>query len=159
MKRLIMNKTAIVKIEEHRNEKVVCFSADCVEPENEAWGRMSEWCKKNIPDRTAKRYVGVAPFGHHPRGGEHQNAPEHIKHPYKAMMYLLGDECSREEFHGLKVEDAPSGLFPVNDVTLNQFDENDSMDIALSMMKASEGLSYVGADCQKIIGNAADNRV
>ena len=54
------------------------------------------------------------------------------------MMYLVGDECSQEEFYGLKVEDALSGLFLVNDVTLNQFDENDNMDIALSMMKASE---------------------
>lgn len=33
-----MNETAIVKIEEHRNEKVVCFSVDCIDPENEAWG-------------------------------------------------------------------------------------------------------------------------
>lgn len=99
---------------------------------------MSEWCKKNVHDRTARRYVGVAPLGHHPRGEEHQNASEHVKHPYKAMMYLIGDECVREEFCGLKVEDAPSGLFLVNDVTLNQFDENDNLDIALSLMKASE---------------------
>ena len=28
-----MNETAIVKIEEHRNEKVVCFTVDCVDPE------------------------------------------------------------------------------------------------------------------------------
>lgn len=135
---MVVNETAIVKIEEHKNEKVVCFYADCVDPENEAWGKISEWCKKNIPDRTARRYVGVAEKGHHPQGEEHQNASEHIKHPYKAMMYLIGDECSREEFCGIKVEDAPSGLFLVNDVTLNQFDENDNLDIALSMMKASE---------------------
>ncbi len=135
---MIMNKTAIVKIEEHRNDKVVCFFVDCVDPENEAWSQMAEWCKKNVLDRTARRYVGVAPFGHHPQCAEHQNAAEHIKHPYKAMMYLLGDERNQEEFCGLKVEDAPSGLFLVNDVTLNQFDENDDLDIALSMMKASE---------------------
>ncbi|MDE7294960.1 MAG: AraC family transcriptional regulator, partial [Oscillospiraceae bacterium] len=48
---MIVNETAIVKIEEHRDEKVVCFAVDCVDPENEAWGQMSEWCKKNIPDR------------------------------------------------------------------------------------------------------------
>ncbi len=135
---MIMNETAIVKIEEHRNEKVVCFTADCIDPENEAWGQMSEWCKKYIPDRTARRYAGVALSGHHPQGGEHQNASEHIKHPYKAMMYLVGDECGKKEFFGLEVEDAPSGLFLVSDVTLNQFDENDELDIALSMMKASE---------------------
>lgn len=54
------------------------------------------------------------------------------------MMYLLGDEDSQKEFCGLNVEDAPSGLFLVNDVALNQFDENDNLDIALSMIKASE---------------------
>ena len=135
---MVMNETAIVKIEEHRNEKVVSFTVDCVDPENEAWRQMSEWCKENVPDRTARRYVGVASSGHHPQGVEHQNASEHVKHPYKAMMYLIGDGCSREEFCGLKVEDAPSGLFLVSDVTLNQFDENENMDIALSLIKASE---------------------
>lgn len=79
----------------------------------------------------------MAASGHHPQGAGHQNASEHVKHPYKAMMYLVGDECSQEEFCGLKVEDAPSGLFLVNDVTLKQFDENNNLDIALSMMKAS----------------------
>lgn len=135
---MFMNETAIVKVEEHGNEKVVCFAVDCANPENEAWRQMSEWCKKNVPDRTARRFLGVAPCGHHPQGGEHQNASEHIKHPYKAMMYLISDECSRKEFCGLKVEDAPSGLFLVSDVTLNQFDENGDLDIALSLMKASE---------------------
>lgn len=135
---MIMNQTAIVKIEEHKNEKVVCFYVDCVDPENEAWNQMSEWCKKNIPDRTARRYVGIAPIGHHPQGEGHQNASEHIKHPYKAMMYLVGDECNQTEFHGLKVENAPAGLFLVNDVTLNQFDENNHLDMARSLMKASE---------------------
>lgn len=135
---MVMNETSIVKIEEHRNEKVVCFTVDCVDPEHEAWGQMSEWCKKNVPDRTARRYIGVALSGHHPQGGEHQNASEHVRHPYKAMMYLVGDEYDQDEFCGLKVEDAPSGLFLVSDVTLNQYDENGSMDIALSMMKASE---------------------
>lgn len=133
-----VNETAIVKIEEHRNEKMVCFTVDCIDPENEAWRQMSEWCKKNISDRTARRYVGVALSGHHPQGMEHQNASEHVKHPYKAMMYLIGNECTQEEFYGLKVEDAPSGLFLTNDVILNQFDEDDTVDIALSMMKASE---------------------
>ncbi|MDE5817840.1 MAG: hypothetical protein K2N41_08930 [Lachnospiraceae bacterium] len=86
---MIVNETAIVKIEEHRNEKVVCFTVDCVDTENEAWGQMSEWCKMNIPDRTVRKYVGVALSGHHPQGAGHQNASEHIKHPYKAMMSHL----------------------------------------------------------------------
>ena len=145
---MTVNDMTMVKIEEHKNEKIVCFNADCVDPEREAWGQMSEWCKGNIPDRTARRYVGVALHGHHPQGGEHENSSEHIKHPYKAMMYLVGDECSIEEFHGLKVEDAPSGLFLVNNVTLNQFGENDDLDIALSMMKASEAFA-------EFINNAA----
>lgn len=135
---MVMNETAIVKIEEHKNEKVVCFTVDCVDPESEAWGQMAKWCKEHVPDRTARRYVGVAPSGHHPQGAGHQNASEHVRHPYKAMMYLIGDECFQEEFCGRKVEDAPSGLFLVNEVTLNQFDENENMDIALSLMKASE---------------------
>jgi len=101
---MVMNETAIVKIEEHRNEKVVCFTVDCVNPEKEAWGQMSEWCKKNIPDRTSRKYVGVADSGHHPQGEEHQNASEHIKHPYRAMMYLVGDERGRDIFCGLEVE-------------------------------------------------------
>lgn len=115
----------------------VCFTVDCVDPENEAWEQMSEWCKKNVPDRIARRYVRVASSGHYPRGVGHQNASEHVMRPYKAMMYLVGDECNQEEFYGLKVEDALSGLFLVNDVALNQFDENNNLDIALSMMKAS----------------------
>ena len=88
---MIKNETAIVKVEEHRNEKVVCFTVDCIDPENEAWGKMSEWCKQNVPDRTARRYVGVALSGHHPQGEEHQNASEHIEHPYKAMIRILMD--------------------------------------------------------------------
>lgn len=37
--------------------------------------------------------------------------------------------------HGIR---CPNGLFLVNDVALNQYDENGNMDIALSMMKASD---------------------
>lgn len=133
-----VNETSIVRIEEYKNQKAVCFSVDCTDPENEAWGRLSEWCIKNIPDRTARKYIGVAPLGHHPQGEEHQNASEHTKHPYTAMMYLIGDECNQDEFYGKKVEDAPSGLFLVNDASLNQFDENGDIDMALSLIKASE---------------------
>lgn len=134
---MTMDEKDIVKIEEHQNEKVVCFHVDCVDPENEAWEQMAEWCRKNVPDRTARRYVGVAPSGHHPQGTEHRNASEQVRHPYRAMMYLTGDECSQDQFCGLKVEDAPSGLFLASDVALNQYDENGNPDIALSLMKAS----------------------
>lgn len=56
----MMNETALVKIEEHRNEKVVCFTVDCVDPENEAWGQMSEWCKKNVPNACQKIHRSCA---------------------------------------------------------------------------------------------------
>ncbi|MDE7281187.1 MAG: AraC family transcriptional regulator, partial [Ruminiclostridium sp.] len=76
---MAVNERAVVKIEDRRNEKVVCFDADCVDPEGEAWGLMSEWCKRNVPDRAARKYVGIAPLGHHPQDGEHTNSSEHIK--------------------------------------------------------------------------------
>ena len=136
--KLIMNKTPIVKIEEHHNEKVIAFRVDCENPESVAWGLMSKWCIENISDRTGRRYVGIAPIGHHPNGNSHQNASEQETHPYVAMMFLVGDECEKKSFHGLDVEDAPEGLFLVNDVVLNQYDENGDLDMALSMMRASE---------------------
>lgn len=138
---MLMNGRTIVKMEEHRNEKVVCFRVDCSDPETAAWGLMSAWCRKYIPDRTARRYVGLAPEGHHPDGGRHRNASEHTRHEYVAMMYLVGSECGLEEFHGLKTEDAPQGLFLVNDVALNQYDENGLLDMAKSMIKASEAFT------------------
>lgn len=133
-----MNETAIVRMEEHRKEKVICFEVDCMDPEEKAWGLMSEWCRRNVSDRTARRFLGVAPMGHHPEEVQHQNASEHESHPYIAMMYLVGEEGIMDSFHGKKVEDAPEGLFLINDVALNQYDENGDMDMALSMMKASE---------------------
>lgn len=135
---LNVNKIELVRMEEHRNEKVVCFSVDCVDPETAAWNMVREWCRQNVPDRAARRFLGVAPQGHHPQGEEHQNASEHVSHPYTAMMYLVGDECSQMEFFGKKVEDAPTGLFLVNEAALNQYDENGELDMARSLMKASE---------------------
>lgn len=135
---MTVNETALVRIEEHHHEKVVCFSVNCVDPEDAAWGELSKWCRENLPDCAARRFLGVAPLGHHPQGEEHQNASEHVCHPYTAMMYLVGDECSQTEFFGKKVEDAPAGLFLVNEATLNQYDENGDIDMARSLMKASE---------------------
>lgn len=135
---LSVNQTALVRIEEHRGEKVVRFSVDCVDPESAAWGALSEWCRENIPDRAARRFLGIAPRGHHPQGEAHQNASEHVRHPYTAMMYLIDRERSQRELGGRPVEDAPEGLFLVNEVALNQYDEDGRLDIALSLMKASE---------------------
>ncbi len=73
-----------------------------------------------------------------PAGRRASNASEHVCHPYTAMMYLVGDECSQTEFFGKKVEDAPAGLFLVNEAALNQYDENGDIDMARSLMKASE---------------------
>lgn len=141
---LVMNEKQIVRIEEHKNEKVVFIDVDCINPETEAWGQMSKWCVQNIPDRTARRFVGLAPKGHHPNGENHQNAEEHTSHPYRAMMFLLDSEIQeieklgKNDYKGLSVMDAPKGLFLVNDVALDQYDENGVMDMALSMIKASE---------------------
>ena len=85
---LMMNKKTIVKIEEHHREKVIAFRVNCKNPENVAWGLMSKWCVENISDRTARRYIGIAPAGHHPNGNPHQNASEQETHPYVAMMFL-----------------------------------------------------------------------
>lgn len=133
-----MNEESIVRIEEHVEEKVISFDVDCTDPENEAWNQMAAWCRQYIPDRTARRFVGYAPQGHHPNGEAHSNADEHVSHPYRAQMYLIGDECKLDTFHGKEVIPAPQGLFLVNSVALNQYDENGNLDIALSMMKASE---------------------
>lgn len=133
-----MNEKTIVRVEGHANEKVVCFEVDCFDAEEAAWGKMSTWCKENIPDRTARRFIGLAPKGHHPDGENHQNASEHVKHPYIAMMFLIGDEVKQETFHGLPVHDAPDGIYLVNDVALNQYDEHGKLDMALSMIKASD---------------------
>lgn len=135
---LLVNHTPIVKIEEHHREKVIVFRTDCESPENAAWELMSKWCKEHISDRTARRYVGFAPCGHHPNGVPHLNAFESDAHPYEAMMFLIGDECELSSFHGMNVENAPNGLFLVNEVVLNQYDEDGNLDIAFSMMKASE---------------------
>ncbi len=133
-----MNNKAIIKVEEHRGEKAICFEVDCYDAEERAWGQMSKWCKENIPDRTARRYVGLAPKGHHPDGEPHKDASEHVKHPYQAMMLLIGEEGHAETFHGMPVVDAPEGIYLVNDVALNQFDNDGNLDMALSMMKASD---------------------
>lgn len=135
---VMMNDKSIVRVEEHKHEKAICFEVDCFEAETEAWGRMSAWCKKYIPDRTARRFVGLAPKGHHPEGEMHQNAVEHVKHPYQAMMLLVGEECEQEMLYDMPVIDAPNGLFLINDVALNQYDADGNLDIALSMMKASD---------------------
>ncbi len=133
-----MNYSSSVTIEEHHNEKVIAFKVDCENPESVAWGLISKWCVENISDRTSRRYLGIAPIGHHPGGNSHQNASEKEVHPYIAMMFLEGDECEKKTFHGQEVLDAPEGLFLVNNVSLNQYDKNGKLDMALSMMKASE---------------------
>ncbi|WP_167955348.1 helix-turn-helix transcriptional regulator [Anaerosporobacter faecicola] len=136
--KMSMNDKTIVRIEEHYGEKVIRFDVDCMEPETEAWKLMSEWCRENVTDRVGRRYLGLAPKGHHPDGKEHENAEEHVSHPYSAMMVLLGEEGQQDTYCGKKVEDAPNGLFLVNEVLLNQYDEYGNLDMARSMMKASE---------------------
>lgn len=136
-----MNWHTLLRIEEHQNEKVIAFTVNTMDPETAVWGQMADWCKQYLPDRATRRYLGVAPKGHHPDGEQHQNADEHVSHPYTAMVFLLGDEGKQPLFHGKEVLDAPQGLYLVNDVALNQHDENGKLDMALSMIKASEAFT------------------
>ena len=134
---LEMNQKPLVYINGIKNSHVISFDVDCFDAEDVAWSQMKEWANNNLKDKTARRYVGVAPIGHHPKG-QHENASEHVKHPYKAMMFLLDEEAESGEFCEKKVEAGPDGLYLVNDVALNMYDENGFLDMALCLVKASE---------------------
>lgn len=135
---MIMNERPVVKIEEHGSERVVSFNVDCYKPEAVAWQMLSEWCVDNLVDYSARRFIGVAPNGHHPDGSNPESSDDYIKHEYMAQVFLYGDEGLDGVFCGTKVSEAPKGLFLVSDVVLNQFDEKGDLDIGASMMKSSE---------------------
>lgn len=134
---LLMNEKILVSVREIKNSHVIAFDVDCFDAEEVAWNQMKEWANANLKDKVARCYVGLAPIGHHPKG-QHENASEHVKHPYKAMVLLLDDEVKDDEFCGKKIENGPDGLYLVNDVSLNQYDENGVLDMAMCMIKASE---------------------
>ena len=82
--------------------------------------------------RGARRYIGYASGGHHPNG------PEETAHEYCAMMLLHGDEGNTENFLGAQVTDAPKGVFLVGDVVLNEYFDDGTIDIGLSMKNSSQ---------------------
>ena len=129
---MMMGSKPVVQIEELSNLKVVCFQVNCKEPENEAWNQMRKWVVSNLNDYEARRYIGYAPCGHHPESSEEE------QHEYVAMMLLYGEEGQNDYISGVKVCDAPKGLYLVGDVMLNEFDDNGNIDIGESMKKSSQ---------------------
>lgn len=145
---LNMSTKPFVRIEEHSNERVVSFFVNCKGPENAAWKLLREWAVKNLNDYTARRCVGYAPKGHHPEGVEHQPNEEENSHEYVMNLFLLGDEGNGDTFLGAKVYDAPKGLYLVGDIALNEFNEDESIDIGSSMQTSFEVMS----ECLKEMG-------
>ena len=123
---------SLVRLEELGGRRAVVFRASCQEPETEAWNLMRCWAVDNLRDYEARQYIGYAPNGHHEGG------PEELPHEYCAMMLLHGSEGETGEFFGAKVIDAPEGLFLAGDVVLNEFFDDGTIDIGLSMKKSSQ---------------------
>ena len=138
----------LVRIEEHSKEKVVSFFVNCRGPEEVAWNLLREWAATNLNDCTARRYMGCAPKGHHPKGEEHQTDEEIGFHEYTAQMLLLEDEGKNDKFLGADVCDAPKGLFLVGDVAMNEYNADGTIDIGLSMQKSAGIMS----ECLKDMG-------
>jgi AraC family transcriptional regulator len=131
-----MGKKPLVRIEEHGRECVVSFCVDCKGPEEAAWNQLRAWVVANCSDYMARRYIGCAPKGHHPKGEGHQPDEEDGSHEYMAQMLLFENEGQNESFLGADVCDAPQGLFLVGDVAMNEFNSDTTVDIGSSMQKA-----------------------
>ena len=54
------------------------------------------------------------------------------------MMLLYGAEDFDKTMQGITVSDGPQGLFLVGDVVLNEFNDDGTIDIGLSMKKSSQ---------------------
>lgn len=128
----MLGEKAFIRMEELGSYRAVAFYADCQEPETQAWNRMREWARGALTDYEARRYIGYAPRGHHPAG------PEEAAHPYCAMMLLHSGEGDGDTFLGAEVVDAPKGLFLVGDVALNEYTDDGTIDIGLSMKNSSQ---------------------
>ena len=122
-----------VRIEDHSDERVASFLVNCPGPEEAAWNLLRDWVTKNVNDYPSRRYIGYAPKGHHPNGEAHHTDEEVGAHEYAAQMILFEGEGNRATFNGADISDAPHGLFLVGDVALNQFAEDGTIDIGLSM--------------------------
>jgi len=131
-----MGTKPIVRIEDHSNERVVAFAANCKAPETVAGNMLREWARENLSDYAARRSFGCAPKGHHPEGGEHHPDEEEGEHEYVIYMFLYGDEGKEDTYLGANVCDAPKGLFLVSDVALNEHNSDGSVDIGSSMQSA-----------------------
>jgi AraC family transcriptional regulator len=143
-----MGTRPLVRIEEHSMGRVVSFHVDCHAPEEAAWNLMRDWVTKNIKDYKARRYIGCAPKGHHPDGDEHHPNEEIGSHEYMAQMFLFDDEGKNNTFLGADVCDAPSGLFLIGDVVMNEFNDDGTIDMGSSMEKAY----WIMAECLKDMG-------
>ena len=127
-----MGTRPLVQMIELKDEKAVMFQVCEEEPERRAWNMMREWGAGNLTGYEARRYIGYAPMGHHPKGEEGDN------HAYCACMLLHEAEWHSRDLKGAEISDMPGGIFLVGDVALNEFYEDGSVDIGLSMKKASQ---------------------
>ena len=80
-----------------------------------------------------RKFIGVAPKGHHPDGSYTKSSDDEIKHNTWFKFF-----CMDGVFCGTEVCEAPKGVFLVSDVVLNQFDDKGNWDIGASMMKSGE---------------------
>jgi AraC family transcriptional regulator len=146
-----MGQKPVVRIEDLSQRRVASFRVNCRGPEEAAWSMLREWVTTNTRDYEVRRYIGCAPGGHHPEGEEHQADERTGSHAYLAQMLLVGDEGTGGVFLGAEVCDAPTGLFIVGDVALNEFSADGTIDIGTSMEK-----SYgVMAECLAEMGGYA----
>lgn len=143
-----MGTKPLVRIEEHGRERVVSFFVNCLGPEEAAWNLLRDWAVANLKDYTARRYIGCAPKGHHPKGEGHEANEETGSHEYVAQMFLYEEEGKGDTFLEADVCDAPIGLFLVGDVAMNEFNEDGTVDIGSSMQKSAGVMS----ECLKEMG-------
>lgn len=140
---IMIGSKPLVRIEELNNLRAVSFQVNCKNPETLAWNRMRKWAAENLNDYEARKYIGYAPFGHHP-----ENSEEYV-HEYVAMMLLHCDEGADGTMFGAKVVDVPKGLFLVGYVALNEFNNDGILDIGESIKKSSQAIY----ECMLDMGN------
>ncbi|MNM12317.1 Regulatory protein SoxS [compost metagenome] len=131
-----VGKKPLMRIEEHHLERVVSFYVNCRAPEEAAWNQLRDWVVRNVNDYQARRFIGCAPKGHHPKGQEHQPNEEEGTHEYLAQMFLLEDEGCQDSYMEAATCDAPRGLFLIGDVVLNEFQADGTIDIGSSMQRS-----------------------
>ena len=146
-----MGSKPLVRIEEHTDMRVATFTADCANPEEQAWRALKGWAEANLPDRKARTMLGCAPRGHHPQGESHDANETDVVHEYWAQVALFAGEGSGDTFLGAAVADGPRGLYLIGDVSLNEYSENGTVDIGGSMMKSGG----VMMECLKEMGGYA----